>query len=177
MRETEVDGYNGVIWYLLGAYISLRCFPKDVGVMGVLLLSWCDTAASTFGRIYGRYTIRLRRGKSLAGTIAAFMTGFITAAAFWGWWVPRVGTFPDDPPQGLMFRGVLKLPEILLPESARENVKTTISGAAAVCVVGAWSGMVAAFSEFVDIFGWDDNLTIPVLSSLGLWGFFKVFTP
>lgn len=45
MRETEFDGWNGVIWYLLGAWIVLGFFPKDVGVMGVLLLSWCDTAA------------------------------------------------------------------------------------------------------------------------------------
>jgi diacylglycerol kinase (CTP) len=58
MRETEYDGWNGVIWYLLGAWIVLGFFPKDVGVMGVLLLSWCDTAASTFGRAYGRYTPR-----------------------------------------------------------------------------------------------------------------------
>lgn len=40
MRETEYDGWNGVIWYLLGAWIVLWFFPKDVGVMGVLLLSW-----------------------------------------------------------------------------------------------------------------------------------------
>ena len=46
MRETEYAGWNGVIWYLLGVWIVLRFFPKDVGVMGVLLLSWCDTAAS-----------------------------------------------------------------------------------------------------------------------------------
>lgn len=58
MRETEYEGWNGVIWYLLGAWLVLGFFPKDVGVMGVLLLSWCDTAASTVGRAWGRYTPR-----------------------------------------------------------------------------------------------------------------------
>ncbi|KKZ60671.1 phosphatidate cytidylyltransferase [[Emmonsia] crescens] len=182
MRETEVAGYNGVIWYLLGAYISLRFFPKDVGVVGVLLLSWCDTAASTFGRLYGRYTVRLRRGKSLAGTLAAWATGVATAAAFWGYLVPWIGTFPDDPERSFMFNGTLNL----IPSFARGYLgwagissttaaKAVVTGPLALGIMSMWTGLVAAGSEFIDLFGWDDNLTIPVLSSVGIWGFLKTF--
>lgn len=178
MRETEVSGYNGVIWYLLGAYVVLRFFPKDVGVMGVLLLSWCDTAASTFGRLYGRYTPRLRPGKSLAGTFAAWFVGVVTAAAFWGWFVPYIGPFPNDPEDAFMFTGRLNL----LPNCIRgllgwsgDSSSTTITGPWALGVMSAVSGFVAAGSEFIDLWSWDDNLTIPVLSGLGLWGFLKVF--
>lgn len=175
MRETEVDGWNGVIWYLLGAYIALRFFPKDIGVMGVLLLSWCDTAASTFGRLYGRYTIRLRSGKSLAGTLAAFLTGLLTAMLFWGWLAPRTGTFPDDPPGAFLFTGELGLPYRVTELLGWKPANATIGGAAALGLMSLWTGLVASFSEFVDILGWDDNLTIPVLSSFGLWGFLKIF--
>lgn len=178
MRETEVSGYNGVIWYLLGAYVVLRFFPKDVGVMGVLLLSWCDTAASTFGRLYGRYTPHLRPGKSLAGTTAAWFVGAVTAAAFWGWFVPYIGSFPNDPQDAFMFTGRLNL----LPDCVRGLLGwetgvtcTTITGPIALGVMSVVSGIVAAGSEFIDLWGWDDNLTIPVLSGLGLWGFLKVF--
>lgn len=172
MRESEVNGWNGVIWYLLGAWTVLYFFPKDVGVMGVLLLSWCDTAASTFGRLYGRYTPRIRRGKSLAGSVAAATVGALTAGFFWGWMVPRY-RFDD----GFMFRGTLTLPAIV-----REGLlgwttesRGSVDGWIALGIVGLWSGFVASASEVVDIFGWDDNLTIPVLSGLGLWGFFKAF--
>lgn len=175
MRETEVDGWNGVIWYLLGAYVALKFFPKDVGVMSVLLLSWCDTAASTFGRLYGRYTVRLRSGKSLAGTLAAFVTGLATATVFWGWLAPRTGTFPDDPAGAFMFTGELGLPHQLTAYLGWKPADTTIGGATALGVMGCCTGIVAAFSEFVDILGWDDNLTIPVLSSLGIWAFLKSF--
>ncbi|KAI2792791.1 CTP-dependent diacylglycerol kinase 1 [Penicillium oxalicum] len=178
MRETEVSGYNGVIWYLLGAYVVLRFFPKDVGVMGVLLLSWCDTAASTFGRLWGRHTPQLRRGKSLAGTLAAWLVGVVTAASFWGWFVPSVGSFPNDPPDAFMFTGRLNL----LPDCVRGllgwetgSASTTITGTLALGVMSAVSGVVAAGSELIDLWGWDDNLTIPVLSGVGLWGFLKVF--
>ncbi|RAO64864.1 uncharacterized protein BHQ10_000876 [Talaromyces amestolkiae] len=179
MRESEVKGYNGVIWYLLGAFIVLRAFPKDIGVMGVLLLSWCDTAASTFGRLYGKYTLKLRQGKSLAGTVAAFFTGVATALFFWGAFVPSVGAFPNDPEDAFMFRGRLNY----FPESIRnligwagsDDQSSIITGPLALGVMSVVSGIVAAGSEFVDLFGWDDNLTIPVLSGLGFWGFLKFF--
>lgn len=173
MRESEVDGWNGVIWYLLGAWTVLRFLPKDVSVMGILLLSWCDTAASTIGRMYGRYTPRIRRGKSLAGSAAAAVVGFLTAGLFWGWVVPRYG---HD--EGFMFTGTLTLPTAIkegLLGWKGEN-EGVVGGWVALGVVGIWSGIVASASEVVDLFGWDDNLTIPVLSGIGLWGFFKTFS-
>ncbi len=173
MRESEFAGYNGVIFYLLGAWAVLYAFPKDVGVMGTLLLSWCDTAASTFGRLYGRYTPRIRRGKSLAGSLAAFVVGVATSVFFWGWLAPSKGPFPGD--EEFMFKGVLGLPAVLAEAVGLEPARATISGALALGVVSLWSGFVAAASEVVDVFGWDDNLTIPVLSGLGIWGFLKVF--
>ena len=169
MRESEVDGYNGVIWYLLGAWTVLRFFPKDVGVMSVLLLSWCDTAASTFGRLWGRYTPRLRRGKSLAGSAAAAVVGMMTAVVFWGWAVPAYGHGDE----GFMFKGQLGLPAPLKDTLGLTESEGVVGGWAALGIVSLWSGLVASASEVVDLFGWDDNLTIPVLSGLGLWGFLK----
>ncbi|KAF7960735.1 hypothetical protein EAE96_000408 [Botrytis aclada] len=175
MRETEYDGWNGVIWYLLGAWIVLGFFPKDVGVMGILLLSWCDTAASTFGRAYGRYTPRLRRGKSLAGSLAAFAVGVVTAAVFWGWLAPRTGPFPDDLDWPFMFSGDLILPAGIRDLIGLNEAQSVISGGLALGIMSVWTGFTAAASEVVDIFGWDDNLTIPVLSGIGMWGFLKTF--
>ncbi|EXJ82942.1 phosphatidate cytidylyltransferase [Capronia epimyces CBS 606.96] len=175
MRETEVDGYNGVIWYLVGAYIALKFYPKDVGVVSILLLSWCDTAASTFGRIYGRYTVRLRRGKSLAGSLAAFATGALIAVYFWGYLAPRTGPFPDDPVDGLMYQGRLSLPARAKELLGWQPDQGVIVGTAALAVVSFCTGLIASLSELIDLWGMDDNLTIPLLSSAGIWAFLKVF--
>lgn len=175
MRETEYAGWNGVIWYLLGAWIVLGFFPKDIGVMGVLLLSWCDTAASTVGRAFGRYTPRIRRNKSLAGSLAAFAAGVLTAASFWGYLAPRTGPFVDDVDWPFMFTGTLGLPSAVQNAFGISKSQGSITGALALAVMSIWTGAVAAASEVIDIFGWDDNLTIPVLSGIGMWGFLKLF--
>ncbi|KOS21772.1 CTP-dependent diacylglycerol kinase 1 [Escovopsis weberi] len=168
MRESEYAGWNGVIFYLLGAWIVLYFFPKDVGVMSVLLLSWCDTAASTFGRLWGRYTPRLRRGKSLAGSLAACLMGVATSYFFYGWLVPTIGPMPGD--EAFMFTGTLSLPRALGAAAS-----ASVGGSLALGIVSALYGVVASASEVVDLFGWDDNLTIPVLSGIGMFGFLKLF--
>lgn len=175
MRETEYDGWNGVIWYLLGAWIALGFFPKDVGVMAVLLLSWCDTAASTIGRAYGRYTPRIRRGKSLAGSLGAFAVGIFTAVTFWGYLAPQYNPIVGTPEWPFMFTGTLSLPASLRDVIGLTKSQASISGKLALGVMSVWTGFAASASEVVDIFGWDDNLTIPVLSGIGMWAFLRVF--
>lgn len=175
MRESEAhDRYNGVISYLGGLWFTMRFCSKDVAVMSVLLLSWCDTAASTFGRLWGKYTPRIRRGKSLAGSIAAFTVGIVAAGLFWGVIAPwNEGTYEGV--NGFAFQGTLTL-----PMQARERLhlskdQATISGPLAIGVLSVVSGLVVSVSEAVDIFHLDDNLTIPVLCGIGLSLFLWVF--
>ncbi|KHO01830.1 phosphatidate cytidylyltransferase family protein [Metarhizium album ARSEF 1941] len=173
MRESEYSGYNGTIFYLLGAWAVLYLLPKDVGVMSVLLLSWCDTAASTFGRLWGRHTPRLRRGKSLAGSLAAFLFGVATSFFFYGWLVPVVGPMPGD--EDFMFKGTLSLPSAVTGALGLSRAAATASGTLALSIMSLWSGFVGSASEVIDVFGWDDNLTIPIISGIGIWGFLRLF--
>jgi diacylglycerol kinase (CTP) len=175
MRETEYNAWNGVIWYMVGVWIILSFFPKDIAIVGVLLLSWCDTAASTIGRAYGRYTPRIRKGKSLAGSLAAFLVGIVTAAGFWGSLAPYVRQTAHDNAGSFMFTGILTLPSIIQQSLSLSDAQSSIMGGPALAVMSIWTGFVASASEVVDIFGLDDNLTIPVLSGFGMWAFLKVF--
>ena len=156
----------------------MRFCPNDVAVTSVLLLSWCDTAASTFGRIWGRYTPRIRRGKSLAGTIAALVFGVGAAALFWGFIAPQceaLGWSRDTGVDTFAFQGRLGLPKVVRNALGWTVEQASISGGLALGVMSLWAGVVASASEAVDIFGLDDNLTLPVLASIGLYGFLKVF--
>jgi len=88
MRESEKDKVNGVVWYLIGVISSLHFFPEDIACVSIMILSWCDTCASTFGRALGRYTPPLpsppfARRKSTAGFLAAVVSGALTSYLFW----------------------------------------------------------------------------------------------
>lgn len=176
MRESEAhDHFNGVISYLAGAWVVMRFCPKDIGVMSLLLLSWCDTAASTFGRLWGRYTPRIRRGKSLAGSLAAFTVGVATAALFWGLIAPTADSAYNTAENSFAFSGSLTLPPQLRDAVGLKASQNVVAGWPALAVMSFFTGLIASVSEAVDIFGLDDNLTIPVLSGVGLVGFLAAF--
>lgn len=89
MREAEKEKVNGVVWYLVGVIWSLHFYPADIACVSVMILSWADTAASVFGRLFGRYTPPLpsppfATRKSLSGFLAAILAGAACATLFWG---------------------------------------------------------------------------------------------
>lgn len=153
MRKREIHAYNGVLWYLLGLIFSFSFFSKDVTLISLFLLSWSDTAASTFGRKYGHLTPKIARNKSLAGSLAAFTVGFLTCLMFYGYFVPH-------------YNHLNKEGEIMwTPETSRLDLLP----------LSLLGGLVASLSEGIDIFNWDDNFTIPVLSSIFLHSVIYIF--
>lgn len=176
MRESEAhDRFNGVISYLAGLWATMYFCRKDVAVMSVLLLSWCDTAASTFGRMWGKYTPRIRRGKSLAGSIAAFVFGVGSAVLFWGIIAPHTPKELNQGVNSFAFEGRLTLPSQAREYLGLSSGQASVSGPAALGVMSVVSGLVASVSEAIDIFGLDDNLTIPILCGAGLGAFLWAF--
>ncbi|CDK27070.1 unnamed protein product [Kuraishia capsulata CBS 1993] len=152
MREKEVNSYNGVIWYLLGLALVFVSQKKDVAVMSVLLLSWSDTAASTFGRAFGHLTPKVVGNKSLAGSTAAAITGVLASYLFYGYFIPHYPQVNVNVDLGYV------------PAKNLLNIH----------VFSLLAGLIAAVSESIDLFGWDDNFTIPVLSGGFFWVVLKL---
>ncbi|BFZ63246.1 Diacylglycerol kinase [Saitoella coloradoensis] len=148
MRESERMGWNGVIWYLVGAWTVMHFFPKDIAIVSLLLLSWCDTAASGFGRAWGRYGPSLRPGKSLIGTLSAAAVGSAAGYLFWG----VLGTYRDD----YFFPGGGSA------ETLSWNPETSKVSLGGLCAI---TGIIGAFAEQLDVFGLDDNVVIPIVSA------------
>jgi diacylglycerol kinase (CTP) len=73
------------------------------------------------------------------------------------------------------FQGVLALPSKARDALGLSFAQSSVSGYLALGAMSVWAGIVASSSEAIDLFGWDDNLTIPVLCGAGLWGFLKLF--
>lgn len=111
-------------------------------------LSWADTAASTFGRMFGRYTpplpsrvpilgLPFAPRKSLAGFIAGSLAGAAVAAGFWGWISPLGNIQPVWTHEaGTVFHVV---------ETAGEKV--VASGWAGLGLISVMSGIVSGVAE------------------------------
>ncbi|GAA5820396.1 hypothetical protein JCM11251_005609 [Rhodosporidiobolus azoricus] len=176
MRESERHAVNGTLYYLIGVLLCLSLYPRDIAVLSIIQLSLCDTSASIFGRLFGRFTPALPlagtlfgKKKSLAGTVAAVVTGTVASYVFWSrfasvgdegdvsWVVARKasgwkGGVMDDP---LGEWGVRRLP----------NPQSTLPLETLVIV----NGLTAGLAEAIDFFGLDDNLSLPVLFGLFCW--------
>ncbi|KDQ12432.1 hypothetical protein BOTBODRAFT_112883 [Botryobasidium botryosum FD-172 SS1] len=157
MRDSEKEKINGVIWYLIGVIWVLTLYPRDVAVVSILILSWADTAASTFGRLYGRYTPALPKlrylpfapRKSLAGSLAGFAAGASIAMGFWGW----AASYGSSQGRAMW-----------MWDTARYAGSWTGSIGLSVA-----SGVISAVAEALDVGSLDDNLTLPIISGGMLW--------
>ncbi|AAW41406.2 hypothetical protein CNBA8100 [Cryptococcus deneoformans B-3501A] len=166
MRESEREKVNGVVWYLIGVIFVLGLYPRDVGVVAILLLSWADTTASTLGRLWGRYTpplpshvpgirfLPFAPRKSLAGFLAAAVTGVLITVGFWG------GSGAAEKTVGYG-GGEWKV----LTEGVWGSKGIGMGLTAGVVGVGG------AVVEALDL-GLDDNVTLPILSGAIIWAWF-----
>ncbi|KAI0037024.1 hypothetical protein K488DRAFT_67184 [Vararia minispora EC-137] len=190
MRESEKRKTNGVIWYIVGVIWVLAFYPPDIATVAILLLSWADTAASTFGRLWGRYTPPLPRRllglplaprKSLAGFLAAAITGTTITAGFWLLLAPAVDpaaaswSFAD----GVRAQGV---DESVVGGAVREWLNSLgfegipTGGWTGIAGISVASGVVTALAEALDVGSLDDNLTLPIIAGGGLWACLKALS-
>ncbi|KAI3623353.1 DGK1 [Malassezia furfur] len=193
MRDGERERVNGVVWYLVGVLASLRLFPEDIACVSIMILSWCDPCASTFGRLYGRYTPSMpaplfAQRKSLAGFLAAVLAGSLTTYLFWGTSLARRGerasglswtpggtaTFGTRQAPGLLHTGWTGIRGGFVARGDASVWAHAVAAGGGAPAVPAWllyvaAGLVAGVTESLDLGGIDDNLFIPVLSGLGIW--------
>ncbi|BGP40313.1 Diacylglycerol kinase [Rhodotorula kratochvilovae] len=176
MRESERHAVNGTIYYLVGVLWCLSLYPRDIAVLSIIMLSLCDTSASVFGRLFGRYTPRLPFAgslfgakKSLAGTLAAVVVGMVASYVFWSRWA-ALGDEADvswlPARMASVWRG--KANEAPLASwgiKRLPNPQSTL-GLSTLVVV---NGLTAGLAEAIDFFGFDDNLSLPVLFGLFCW--------
>ncbi|KAF5384377.1 hypothetical protein D9615_003139 [Tricholomella constricta] len=180
MRESEKNSSNGVIWYILGVNFALTFYPQDVATVAILILSWADTTASFFGRLFGSKTPRLPSRspvlglplaprKSLAGFIAATITGACIAVGFWGWVAPVRGDL------SWWWDGGVRSSSTLLSSLGFGDAGLHGAGGwAGLGAIGLVAGLVSGVAEALDVGSLDDNLTLPIISGGCILGFLKL---
>lgn len=79
LREDEKDFkrklFTGGTYYAIGIFLALLFFPKEVAVLSILIMIWCDTLAALVGKTFGKR--KIIGNKTLEGSLAFTITGFI----------------------------------------------------------------------------------------------------
>ena len=113
-------------------------------------LSWADTSASTFGRLWGKKTRALPRSflglpfaprKSLAGFVAASLTSALTAVAFWGWFAPLVNR-----PASWTWVDGFSATGYYIPDNVNQG-PPNFGGWVGLGIIGTFAGLVSGVAE------------------------------
>ncbi|ETI44722.1 hypothetical protein L915_10357 [Phytophthora nicotianae] len=144
LRQHEVSraALPGAFYFLLGSGFSLTLFPPRVARLAILHLSVGDPAAAFFGTLYGRHKLVTLVGK-LGGNKS--LEGSIGCFC-----VTVAATF--------------------MALTMEQDFYFDVDGGIAVAAgtISLAAGISAAAAELLDIGGWDDNLTLPLLSGVFL---------
>lgn len=92
-RPEEISQPSGIFWTLLGTWLTLVVFTNQkivLAALGFLIVG--DAAAALIGQRAGVKVWPWNPQKTKEGTIAFFITGFLTALLFVRWPVALVGT-------------------------------------------------------------------------------------
>ncbi|KAK1943934.1 CTP-dependent diacylglycerol kinase 1 [Phytophthora citrophthora] len=145
LRQYELSraALPGAYYFLLGSGFSLVVFPLRVARLAILHLSVGDPAAAFFGTLYGRHKLvalvgKLGGNKSLEGSLGCFCAAVIAT-----------------------FTVLMVEKEFYFDVENEETLALAIT-------ISLAAGTGAAAAELLDIGGWDDNLTLPLLSGVFL---------
>lgn len=86
MRSHELDGkLTGASYVLIGSFITITLFPKEIAIPALLFASFGDTFAALIGKRFGR--IRIWE-KTLEGSIAGIIACILVT-----WFIPGIPLF------------------------------------------------------------------------------------
>lgn len=160
--------FTASLSYMFGMWMSIWMFHYDVAVLSLMILAFCDPAASTFGTLWKIHkskqqksksktrattslfdpilNYRLSNGKSGAGMLGCFAVAVLLVFINYAFVVPMAGRFLLEP--SMHTKAMLIATEKNIPSFAF------------LSIVG---GLIASFSEAITVGSLDDNLTMPLI--------------
>lgn len=88
VRERERYAVTTSTWFVMGSFLVIACFERDIASAAILFLAVGDTAGAVVGTLNSDRHM-LRKGKTLWGTLGCLVACCVVACLIW-----NVGTLP-----------------------------------------------------------------------------------
>lgn len=81
-EHMETTPGHGAIYFVLGSFLSLLLFQKDIALASIMILAIGDAISSLVGIHFGRIIHPLNKKKLIEGTLAGIILAFVGAVIF-----------------------------------------------------------------------------------------------
>ena len=94
-REKDLKDFpgKGIIFYLIGVFLTLSLFPLDIAMPSILVLAFGDSVNHLFGARYGKIKHPFTDKKFIEGMVIGFIAAFIGAKFFLPWHEALIASF------------------------------------------------------------------------------------
>jgi dolichol kinase len=75
LRDREKTGVSGATFFMLGTFITILLFPKNIAILSLFILIICDSFASIVGIKFGK--IKIINTKTLEGSASFLLSAVI----------------------------------------------------------------------------------------------------
>lgn len=84
-RPSNLPG-AGALTFFIGVTLTLLIFPQPASLIGVLIFSFGDALSTLWGKKHGKTRHLFNPHKTIEGTIAGVIVGFLVAVPFFPWY-------------------------------------------------------------------------------------------
>lgn len=83
-RDHHMENFpgRGILFFTIGAFLTLLLFPQKIAYAGILILSFGDAASNLVGRYLGKIKTKLNPDKYIEGTLVGILVSFPIAYYF-----------------------------------------------------------------------------------------------
>jgi len=81
LRDNEKYGYISSNWFLLGCFLSVLLFQKEIAMLAITVLIFGDAFAALIGMKFGKH--KFKNGKSWEGTIGFIGVSYLLLVGFY----------------------------------------------------------------------------------------------
>jgi Dolichol kinase len=81
LRDNEKYGYISSNWFLLGCFLSVLLFSKEIAMLAITVLIFGDAFAALIGMKFGKH--KFKNGKSWEGTLGFIGVSYLLLAGFY----------------------------------------------------------------------------------------------